>query len=59
MTDTAEIAAHVRRGLIPAYVYSDPDVFDLERDRIFGHAWVFVAHESETRNSPKTSRRTS
>ncbi len=47
MTDTAEIAAHIRRGLIPAYVYSDPDVFDLERERIFGRSWIFVAHESE------------
>ena len=47
MTDTGEIAAHIRRGLIPAHVYSDPDVFALERERIFGRAWVFVAHESE------------
>jgi phenylpropionate dioxygenase-like ring-hydroxylating dioxygenase large terminal subunit len=47
MTDVAEIAANIRRGLIPAHVYSDPDVFELERDRVFGRAWVFVAHESE------------
>ena len=47
MTDAYEIAAHIRRGLVPAYVYSDPDVFDLERERIFARTWVFVAHESE------------
>ena len=46
-TDVNAIAAHIGRGLIPAHVYSDPDVFALERDRIFGRAWVFVAHESE------------
>ena len=33
--------------MIPAYVYSDPDVFELERERLFGSAWVFLAHESE------------
>ena len=30
--------------MIPAHVYSDPAVFELERERIFGRAWVFVAH---------------
>ena len=33
--------------MIPAHVYSDPDVFELERERLFGSAWVFLAHESE------------
>ena len=47
MTDVTEIASNIRRGLIPAHVYSDPDVFELERDRVFGRAWVFVAHDSE------------
>jgi len=37
----------VRSGMIPARVYSDPAIFDLERDRVFGRAWVFLAHESE------------
>ena len=47
MTDLHAITANIERGLIPAYVYSDPEVFELERERIFGRAWVFVAHESE------------
>ncbi|MGH3390422.1 MAG: Rieske 2Fe-2S domain-containing protein, partial [Actinomadura sp.] len=29
------------------HVYNDPEIFDLERDRLFARAWVFVAHESE------------
>ena len=38
---------HRRSGMIPAHVYSDPDVFELERERLFARAWVFLAHESE------------
>lgn len=42
-----EITRNVRSGLIPAHVYNDADVFELERDRVFARAWVFLAHESE------------
>ena len=27
--------------------YTDPDVFELEMDRIFSRSWVYVGHESE------------
>ena len=47
MNDLAEIAGHIERGMIPAHVYSDQTLFELEREEIFGRAWVFVAHESE------------
>jgi len=39
--------ADVRRGMIPASVYSDPELFELEKERVFARAWVFMAHESE------------
>lgn len=42
-----ETLAAVRRGMIPAHIYNDPALFALERERIFGRAWIFVAHESE------------
>ncbi len=45
--DATELAAHIAEGMIPAHVYSDPDVFAAERERRFGRAWVFLAHESE------------
>jgi len=47
MTEIAAIAAHIARGMIPAHIYSDPEVFELERERVFGRSWVFLAHESE------------
>ncbi len=47
MPDVAAVVADVRRGRIPAHVYNDPEIFALERDRLFSRAWVFVAHESE------------
>lgn len=28
-------------------VYVDPDVFELEMDRIFGRSWIYVGHESQ------------
>jgi phenylpropionate dioxygenase-like ring-hydroxylating dioxygenase large terminal subunit len=37
----------VRRGMIPAHIYNDEEIFRLERDRVFGRSWMFVAHESE------------
>jgi phenylpropionate dioxygenase-like ring-hydroxylating dioxygenase large terminal subunit len=42
-----EVFAAVRRGMVPAYIYNDPDIFELERERIFSRAWIFVGHESE------------
>ena len=31
-------------------IYTDPGIFEEERDRIFGRVWNFVCHESEVRN---------
>ncbi len=47
MLDLASMVSDVRRGMIPAYVYADPEIFALERDRLFARSWVFLAHESE------------
>jgi phenylpropionate dioxygenase-like ring-hydroxylating dioxygenase large terminal subunit len=41
------IIEDVRRGMIPATLYSDPEIFALEEQRVFGKAWMFLAHESE------------
>ena len=44
------VLADVRNGFLPAHIYNDPDIYQLERDRLFGNSWVFVAHASEIPN---------
>jgi PAH dioxygenase large subunit len=34
-------------GRVPAQAFNDPELHELELDRIFTRAWVFVGHESE------------
>ena len=52
MTDAARLerllaGVQPERGRIPAAIFSDPEVYRLEMERIFGRTWLFVAHESE------------
>ncbi|HET7327123.1 MAG TPA: aromatic ring-hydroxylating dioxygenase subunit alpha [Nocardioidaceae bacterium] len=47
MSDHASVFADVRQGMIPAHIYNDRELFELERDRLFARSWMFVAHESE------------
>ena len=35
------------QGRIPMFVYTDPGVYQLERERLFSQVWQYVAHESE------------
>jgi phenylpropionate dioxygenase-like ring-hydroxylating dioxygenase large terminal subunit len=44
-----DVIEDVRRGMIPAKLYSDPGIFELEKRRVFAKAWMFLAHESEIR----------
>ena len=41
------IASLVRPDRVHRDVYEDPDLFDLEMDRVFGRSWVYVGHESQ------------
>lgn len=47
MNDKSRMLADVRRGMIPAYVYNESDVYDLEKEHVFERSWIFLAHESE------------
>ncbi|HEY7662313.1 MAG TPA: Rieske 2Fe-2S domain-containing protein [Xanthobacteraceae bacterium] len=45
---TAEdIRALVRPGRVHRRAYTDPEIFELELNRIFGSAWIYVGHESQ------------
>jgi benzoate/toluate 1,2-dioxygenase alpha subunit len=42
-----EIAKLIEPGRVHRRVYTDPDIFELEMERIFGRAWLFVGHTSQ------------
>lgn len=35
------------RGEIPMFIYTDPGVYELEVERLFGRTWLFLGHVSE------------
>jgi phenylpropionate dioxygenase-like ring-hydroxylating dioxygenase large terminal subunit len=37
----------MKKGLLPQWVVTDPDLYELEIEKIFGRTWQFLAHESE------------
>lgn len=45
------ILQSMKEGWIPASVYSDPRVFEREKNGIFEKAWLFIGHESEVPKS--------
>jgi len=48
MTLTSEaIAKLVREDSVHKRVYTDPEIFRLEMQRIYGRAWIYVGHESQ------------
>src|SRR5438477_12204833 len=40
----------VEPGRVHRRVYSDPAIFELEMERLFGRAWLFVGHASQVPN---------
>lgn len=40
-------ATLVREGQVHRSIYTDPAIFELEMERLFGRAWLYVAHESQ------------
>ena len=41
----------VRDGEVHRSVYTDPQIFEQEMKNVFGRAWLYLAHDSELRNS--------
>src|SRR6201988_1739124 len=42
-----DIAILIQPGRVHRRVYADPGIFELEMERIFGRAWLFVGHASQ------------
>ncbi|MBT7952749.1 MAG: Rieske 2Fe-2S domain-containing protein [Gammaproteobacteria bacterium] len=42
-----EISSLVEKDRVHKRVYTDPAIFELEMQRIWGTAWVFIGHESQ------------
>lgn len=34
-------------GRVPARIFNDPEIYRLERERLFSRCWMFLGHESE------------
>lgn len=47
LTFLDEFEEALGRGTIPLRTFNDPELHELELDRIFTRAWVFLGHESE------------
>src|SRR5262249_24800044 len=43
----ADMGESLAAGLVPARIFNDPELHELELRRVFGRAWLFVGHESE------------
>jgi phenylpropionate dioxygenase-like ring-hydroxylating dioxygenase large terminal subunit len=46
---SAALAGLVRPDSVNKRVYTDPEIFQLEMERIYGRAWIYVGHESQVR----------
>ncbi len=42
-----ELLEGIEDGLVPAWIFNDPELFELEQQKIFSRSWVYMAHESE------------
>src|SRR5262245_18289723 len=44
-----ELVRYVQPGRVHRRLYTDPQIFQLERERIFSRAWLYLGHESQIR----------
>ena len=49
-THSQDFAELIKPGRVHRKLYTDPGIFELEMQRIFGRAWVYIGHESQVKN---------
>src|SRR5262245_13358245 len=49
LPSSEDLAKLVQSGRVHRKLYTDPAIFELEMQRIFGVAWVYIGHESQVR----------
>jgi PAH dioxygenase large subunit len=42
-----EMSLSLDKGIIPAGIFNDQEIYDLEMERIFSRKWILVGHDSE------------
>jgi len=47
---TEQLSRFVQPGRVHRQIYTDPAIFALELERIFGAAWIYIGHESQVKN---------
>ncbi len=45
-----QLSALVRGDSVHKSVYTDPEIFRLEMERIYGRAWIYIGHDSQVPN---------
>lgn len=43
----SRVESGIGHGVLPAKIFNDPEVYELEKSRLFSKVWNFLAHESE------------